>query len=137
MVILKNILKMRSVAGICFSIILLFSCRSHDVTVNGHVSSRNVVERVVSDSVVLHDSIYIRERSDTVFFTKYRTMYKEVMRHDTVVRCDTLLVERVVTVEEKQRKSIAWWQGLSVAALLLLLWRSGLFGTLWRMLNKK
>ena len=56
----------------------------------GIVSRNNLIECVRVDSVVLRDSVFIREKSDTVFYTKYRTVYKELLRVDTIVRCDTL-----------------------------------------------
>ena len=83
------------------------------------------------DSIVLHDSVFIREKSDTVFFTKYRTIYKERLLRDTVVRCDTVYVEREITVEKKDVLQL--WPFVA-AVLLLLLWRSGAFGLLRKLL---
>ena len=68
----------------------------------GIVSRNNLIERVRVDSVVLRDSVFIREKSDTVFYTKYRTVYKELLRVDTIVRCDTLYRDRVVNVEREK-----------------------------------
>lgn len=44
------------------------------------------------------DSIYIRERGDTVFLEKYRTVYKDrvTIRTDTVVLTDSVQVVRQV-----------------------------------------
>ena len=71
----------------------------------GIVSRNNLIECVRVDSVVLRDSVFIREKSDTVFYTKYRTVYKELLRVDTIVRCDTLYRDREVIVErEKPQK---------------------------------
>ena len=70
----------------------------------------NVVERVVRDSIFVHDSIFVREKSDTVFFTKYRTLYKENFIRDTIHLCDTLYKEHVITeyVSKDDCKS-CWW----------------------------
>jgi hypothetical protein len=102
-------------------------------------SHSNIVERVVSDSVALHDSVVILASTDTVFFTKYRTLYKEKLRHDTIVRCDTVYVERTVTggnAVNKDRR-FSWWAFVPLAAMLLLLWRSGLFRFMWNLFNIK
>ncbi len=66
------------------------------------MSANNYTERVVvADSVIVRDSVFIREKADTVFFTKYRTIYKERLRVDTVICRDTLFVEKEIVVEKK------------------------------------
>ena len=80
------------------------------------------------DSVLLRDSIFIREKSDTVFYAKYRTVYKERLRVDTIVRCDTLFRDREVVVEKVHRvgyNSGLLWKLPLVAFALFLLWRTG------------
>ncbi|MBR3916244.1 MAG: hypothetical protein IKJ49_03780, partial [Bacteroidaceae bacterium] len=89
-------------------------------------------ERLIKDSIVLHDSIIIREKADTVFFTKYKTAYKEIVRHDTVVVCDTLYRVRTVTVEKNSGKCFSWWKLLPAALVLFLMWRFGLFDRILR-----
>ena len=104
--------------------------RSNDVEL---VAQNNYVGRTKADSVMLRDSIFIREKSDTVYYTKYRTIYKERLRVDTVVRCDTLYRDREVVVErvrEVERGNSLYWKLPLVALVLLLLWRTGL----WRAL---
>lgn len=94
---------MKTTGKIWCSLILLalLGCKSVKVVKedSGYSSHTNVVESVVHDSIFVHDSIYIRDKADTVFFTKYRTMYKERMACDTVMLRDTLYVERQ-TVKE-------------------------------------
>ncbi|MBQ3244213.1 MAG: hypothetical protein IJB01_06360 [Bacteroidaceae bacterium] len=89
---------MKTTRKIWCSLILLalLGCKSVKVVKedSGYSSHTNVVERIVHDSIFVHDSIYIRDKADTVFFTKYRTMYKERMARDTVMLRDTLYVER-------------------------------------------
>ena len=104
--------------------------RSNDV---GLVAQNNYVGHTKADSVMLRDSIFIREKSDTVYYTKYRTIYKERLRVDTVVRCDTLYRDREVVVErvrEVERRNSLYWKLLLVALVLLLLWRTGLWSAL-------
>ena len=104
--------------------------RSNDVEL---VAQNNYVGRTKADSVMLRDSIFIREKSDTVYYTKYRTIYKERLRVDTVVRCDTLYRDREVVVErvrEVERGNSLYWKLPLVALVLLLLWRTGLWSAL-------
>jgi hypothetical protein len=138
MAVLKSISIMKNVIVVSLSVFILFvACRSQDNSFVSQYSRHRAVDRVLSDSVVLHDSIFIRERADTVYFTKYRTLYKEVMRHDTVVVCDTVFTERIVTMERKSYAGFGWIGVLSAVVLLILLWRLGLIETLWNLISKK
>ncbi|MBR3877772.1 MAG: hypothetical protein IKJ23_06285 [Bacteroidaceae bacterium] len=129
---------MKNITRICFSaVILLLSCRSYDNSAVEYSSTACMRERLIKDSIVLHDSIIIREKADTVFFTKYKTAYKEIVRHDTVVVCDTLYRVRTVTVEKNSGKCFSWWKLLPVALLLFLLWRSGIAGWIYRTIKNK
>ena len=129
---------MKNITRICFSaVILLLSCRSYDNSAVEYSSTACMRERLIKDSIVLHDSIIIREKADTVFFTKYKTAYKEIVRHDTVVVCDTLYRVRTVTVEKNSGKIFSLWKLLPVALLLFLLWRSGIIGWIYRMIKNK
>ena len=104
--------------------------RSNDVEL---VAQNNYVGHTKADSVMLRDSIFIREKSDTVYYTKYRTIYKERLRVDTVVRCDTLYRDREVVVErvrEVELRNSLYWKLPLVALVLLLLWRTGLWSAL-------
>lgn len=127
---------MRNVRGIILSLTLLLfvGCRVKD-TVTAERSSTNMqVEHMRVDSIMLKDSVVIREKSDTVFFTKYRTLYKERLRYDTVVKCDTVYTERTVTVKEKNTSMLLW---LLVIPLIAVLWKVGLFDLLRKKVLKK
>lgn len=103
------------------------------------VARDNFKERIKSDSVLVRDSVFIREKSDTVFYTKYRTVYKERLRVDTVVRCDTIYRDREVIVERESdatsKMSLFWKLPLAVL-LIFLLWRTGLWRVLWNLILK-
>lgn len=133
---------MRNVTKIILNLLLLplFACSTVEKTSDvGFVSQQNFVGRTRVDSVLLRDSIFIREKSDTVFYTKYRTLYKERLRVDTIVRCDTLYRDREVVVETMRnaRHGGAMLWKVAVAALaLLLLWRTGGWRTLLNLILK-
>ena len=88
------------------------------------------VQQVKVDSVYRRDSVFVREKGDTVFIYKERIRDRYVFRHDTLrlVKVDSVAVERVkeVKVEKplsawKTAKIEAFWW-LVAAVLLLLLW---------------
>lgn len=111
---------MGSKGRIWFSLAVLALCGCRAVEEHTAARASNSVEaRAVRDSVIVRDSIYVREKADTVFFTRYRTLYKEKIVRDTLVVCDTLCTERVVTRYVERRRDVAWW--LLPLLLLLLL----------------
>jgi hypothetical protein len=119
---------MKVIGKIWFSLVLLALCACRTVPVNVAGADVSVhadfVGHVVRDSVFVHDSIYVREKTDTVFFTRYRTLYKENHVRDTVLQCDTLYRERVVTryTTAPGHVSIEWrWLLVLIGVLLLLI----------------
>ncbi len=133
---------MRNVTKIILNLLLLplFACSTVEKTSDvGFVSQQNFVGRTRVDSVMLRDSIFIREKSDTVFYTKYRTLYKERLRVDTIVRCDTLYRDREVVVETVRNAGhggAMLWKVAVAALALLLLWRTGWWRTLLNLILK-
>lgn len=133
---------MRNVTKIILNLLLLplFACSTVEKTSDvGFVSQQNFVGRTRVDSVLLRDSIFIREKSDTVFYTKYRTLYKERLRVDTIVRCDTLYRDREVVVETVRNAGhggAMLWKVAVAALALLLLWRTGGWRTLLNLILK-
>lgn len=87
-------------------------------------------ERVQVDSIYKRDSVYIREKGDTIYIYKERIRDRYILRRDTLVRVvrDTVAVERVKEV--KIEKPLSWAQRLKIRAFwwlfgalaLLLLW---------------
>jgi len=87
-------------------------------------------DRLVRDSIVLHDSIYvyIRQRNDTVYIDKekYVYMYRDRFTKDSIFIRDTIRIPYPVeTVKEVNRPT--WWQTLwegigKMAALIFFAW---------------
>lgn len=88
------------------------------------------VQQVKVDSIFRKDSVFVREKGDTVFIYKERIRDRYVFRHDTLrlVKVDSVAVERVKEVEVEKPLSAwktakieaFWW--LIASVLLLLLW---------------
>ena len=116
------------------ALLLLVGCRAIDTAMVERASTSTHTGRVLVDSIMLKDSIVIRERCDTVFFTKYRTLYKERVLCDTIIKCDTIYTERTVTVKEKSSSKALWWLLLPVIAAL---WKMGIFDLLRKLILKK
>lgn len=137
-------MKNRTGIYVSFLLLSLAGCSTlenvNDATL---VSKNNYVERVVMDSVFVHDSVFIREKADTVFYTKYLTLYKEKVRIDTIMCRDTVFHEREIVVEGVAEKSGThgfYWKiplmSLLLSILLLLMWRSGALRFIWKLILK-
>ena len=126
---------MRNMKIIVVSVLLLLitGCKVQE-TITDRTSTSTHIERVLVDSVALRDSIIIRERCDTVFYTKYRTLYKERLRIDTIIKCDTVYAERLVSVNEKDNKKVLWW--LIIPAIAVF-WKIGVLDLLRNLIMKK
>ena len=126
---------MRNMMKIAVSVLLLIliGCKVQETATTDRISTSTLIERMLVDSVALRDSIIIRETCDTVFFTKYRTLYRERLRVDTVIRCDTVYTERMVTVEEKEGGRVLWWLLVPVIAVL---WKIGVLDLLRNLIMK-
>lgn len=117
---------MRIVKEALFSLLLLSvaGCCVREHAVAERVMQSNVHANIRHDSIYVMDSIVLKEKTDTVFLTKFRTLYREKLLRDTVVKCDTVFCEKVVTVEEKGDASPFLWL-FFLSLFLLLLWRLG------------
>jgi hypothetical protein len=74
------------------------------------------------DSIYFKDSIYIRERGDTVFVDKYRYVYRDRFLNDTTLRIDSVSVPYPVkgdTIIEYKR-DVFWWIGLAAIIIVLV-----------------
>lgn len=115
--------------------ILLISCTASKREIAQLVSRDNYVERIVRDSIYLHDSVYVVQKSDTVFLEKVRTLYRDRMSVDTFLLCDTIYNERVVTVEKKVGNNFSFRQ-LALLFLLFFLLIKGVPQRIWQLMKK-
>lgn len=60
---------------------------------------REYIDRVHKDSIHVLDSIYIREKGDTVWLTRWRTEYRDKIIRDSIIVNDTIRIP--VPVERK------------------------------------
>lgn len=93
--------------------LLLFSCRTNTVyvPVENVRTEKEYIDRWQRDSVYLHDSIFVAQRGDTIWLEKYKTLYKEVIRHDSVFVTDSIRIEvPYPMVEVKEVNRLRTWQ---------------------------
>ena len=81
-------------------------------------------EHVLRDSIYLHDSVFVARRADTVFYEKSRILYRDKLRVDTFVVCDTVCREKSVVVEKVVTKYPSPWL-LLLAVVAFWIWHKG------------
>ena len=78
------------------------------------------------DSVMVRETVVIRERPDTVTVERERTVWRERTRHDTVTvtRTDTIVktetVEKVVEVPRAKGVGTGWTVALTLLAVIVI-----------------
>lgn len=87
------IIKLLGVAIVIVAVMATCSCTSVRYVPVETVKTDSIrMVDVQRDSIFVHDSVYIREKADTVFVTKWHTEFREFLK------VDTLFVERVDSV---------------------------------------
>ena len=124
----KSLLLIAAIAAAAIAIILFDSCKSvqyvpvpeyHTVTVT---KTDTFIQK---DSVFCHDSVYIHQKGDTVWFEKWHTKYidkvRDVVRTDSFIKRDSIPVPYPV-----ERKLTKWeqtkidWGGEAIIAVIVV-----------------
>lgn len=113
----------------------LFGCKSRIQYVPVESVRTEYKDRLQRDSIYVQDSVYIRDKGDTVFIDRWRYLYKDKLVTDTFIVSDTIQVPYPV------EKQLSRWQqakmdvgGWSIGAL------SGIcicYAIIWLIKSKK
>lgn len=85
---------------------LLCSCKTQYVPVETVRIEEREKLKIERDSIHVHDSVYIHLQGDTVYEERWKTIYKEVFRTDTILITKTDSINHIVEVEKRLTK----WQ---------------------------
>jgi hypothetical protein len=92
----------------CAILLSLVSCRqAKEITKYDtvYVSKTEYKERLKTDSVFVHDSVFVTKKGDTVYMYKYKDKYIVKIRYDTINATDTLYQYKEVVKEEQKVKN--------------------------------
>ena len=104
---------------LCMMCLMSVSCKSLDPAIVASATSSTSAATHTHDTLVLHDSIYVREvlKGDTLYLTRieYRDRWRTQIVHDTIQ--DTQVVEKVIEhpPERYVPKFYKWCTGLLFA----------------------
>lgn len=120
-------------------LVLLSACTTTKyVTVPITHTDTLYVTKYQRDSIHVRDSIYIKDRGDTVWIERWHTKYVERLRTDTLIehRADTVAVP--VEVEVEVPRQLTWWQQTRIHAgeMLFVLLAAAAAFAVWRLKRK-
>ena len=116
----------------------VFSCTTVKYVPVETVKTDSVrVVDVQRDSIHILDSVFVREKNDTVYLTRWKTIYKEHLKTDTIVEVRVDSVNTVIEVEKPltRMQSLKQDIGTGVLYALPILIAVGIF-ILYRKLKK-
>src|SRR5215510_16593493 len=71
-------------------------------------------DHYLRDSIYLHDSIFVKEKGDTLIVEKFRYLYRDKIIRDSIFKTDTIRVPYPVEVIKEVKKSLTGWQNFQV-----------------------
>ena len=119
------------------ALIFLSSCKTIEVSKDKTVidSTKNTSKEIITkhDSIYIYhrDSIFIKQKNDTVFIEKWNTKIERLIKRDTVIKIDTIYQdkERIITEYQVETKTetiyVKWlfWLGLAIPVVLYIAYR--------------
>lgn len=83
------------------------------------------------DSVMVHDSIHITEKGDTVRIERWHTAWRDRTVHDTIYQSRRDSIPYPVEVVKEVPAKLTWWQQTRLHLANILLWLLLLVGIIW------
>jgi hypothetical protein len=90
----------------CVLFLLLCGCRTEYVPIESVRYDSVMIEKLMCDSVFVRDSVYLKEKGDTIYKYKDRLVYVYKNRVDTFFAEKIREIEVPVPVERK----LTWWE---------------------------
>ncbi len=123
-------------ALILLSVLLLASCGALKTQVQTvYVRDTAYISNVQVDSVYKRDSVFLREKNDTVYKYVERILDRYRLLHDTIYRCrvDSVYIDNVrevkvdkpLTAWQRLRLDAFWWLVATIGGVLLWINRKG------------
>lgn len=99
--------------------LLAFSCTTTEYVPAETTKTDSIyISLFERDSIYVHDSVYVRDKGDTVYIEKVKYLYKEKVRTDTVYAERTDSIRIPYPVERKLGK----WEETYLAVGRITLW---------------
>ncbi|MDR2473012.1 MAG: hypothetical protein LBD53_05510, partial [Tannerella sp.] len=66
------------------------------------------------DSIFRYDSIFVKEKGDTLIFERYKYLYRDKIVRDSIFKTDTIRVPFPVEVIKQVKAPLSSWQNFQV-----------------------
>lgn len=94
-------------------ILLHTACKSNTTYVPVESSRTEYINTVQRDSVHLYDSIFVKEKNDTIFFNKYKYIYRNKFTTDTIIKSDSIRIPYPV-IQHVETNKLMWYQKVCI-----------------------
>ena len=71
-------------------------------------------DKLQRDSVYLFDSVYVKEKGDTLILERYRYLYRNKLIRDSIHLNDTIRVPYPIEVVKHAKKRLSGWQNFQI-----------------------
>mgnify|MGYP006932845404 CR=1 FL=1 len=83
------------------------------------------------DSVMVHDSVHITEKGDTVRIERWHTQYRDRWRTDTIYQSKRDSIPYPVEVVKEVPAKLSWWQQTRLHIANIVLWLLALLAVIY------
>ena len=92
---------------------MLYSCKSIKY-IPVETTKIEYRDNFVRDSIFRYDSVFVKEKGDTLIMEKYRYLYKNRIVKDSIFINDTIRVPYPVEVIKQVKTPLTYWQSFQI-----------------------
>ncbi len=112
--IIKKVSRCITLAPFMCMLLVICSCRTVKyVPVETIKIDTTYINKLQRDSIYMLDSVYVKEKGDTVLIEKYKYLYRDKLVRDTLYMAKTDSIQVPYPVE----KELTWWLKIKIAII--------------------
>lgn len=112
--IIKKVSRCITLAPFMCLLLVICSCRTVKyVPVETVKVDTTYINKLQRDSIYMLDSVYVKEKGDTVLIEKYKYLYRDKLVRDTLYMAKTDSIQVPYPVE----KELTWWLKIKIAII--------------------
>ncbi|PLB85322.1 hypothetical protein C0T31_11560 [Dysgonamonadaceae bacterium] len=92
---------------------LLYSCKSATY-IPVETTKIDYRDNLVRDSVIRYDSVYLKDKGDTLILERYKYLYKNRIVKDSIFVNDTIRIPYPVEVVKPVKAALTSWQNFQI-----------------------
>jgi hypothetical protein len=104
---------MKKILFLAILVILLYSCKSATY-IPVETTKIDYRDNLVRDSVIRYDSVYLKDKGDTLILERYKYLYKNRIVKDSIFVNDTIRIPYPVEVVKPVKAALTSWQNFQI-----------------------